>query len=276
LKQFVPYAGNVHNLQWLRTEESRWFVNTVRKVNSRVDRDETTQGLYVVSAAGDAYGVSFNHEPGVILDFLRKNLDKFRSSTVRKVDIRPQGDGILDPPPGATVLAIYQRIIPVPRGADESNNAVQRDFFWMLSNERRDLANGKVAPSLAQRLTRFAFNEAIRGEPELWKVNELRKAAFKAEKRGNVIYLTGDFRNQTSDNRRGIEGTMTAEVRFSGQNITSFKGIGDTRAWGNSPHAPNPPGGKFPVKFAFELAENPNETIAPHASKWGDVYLTGR
>ena len=220
--------------------------------------------------------MSFNHDPATILKFLDQGLTRFKTDPATKVTIRPQGDGIMKPPSGATVLAIYQRIMPVPRGAHESNNAVQRDFFWLLSDERRQLSEGKVAPSLAQRLTRFAFNEAIRGEPQLWTTSEAKKASYKASKRGDVVTLTGEFKNQSSDNKRGIEGKLTAEVRFRGQSIVSFKAIADTQAWGNSPHAPNPPPGKFTVKFAFENMSNPADAIAPHASKWGQTYLTGR
>jgi hypothetical protein len=71
--------------------------------------------------------VSFNHDPNVILDFLKKNLAEFRAAPVQKVYIKPQGAGMMRPPSASSLISIYQRMMPVPRGAHESNHAVQRD-----------------------------------------------------------------------------------------------------------------------------------------------------
>ena len=251
-------------------------MNTIRPVNLNVTRNETTQGLYIVNAAGHAYGWLNTHDVNAVLNFMKSKLQEHRATKVAKVTIRPQGDGILKPPAGTTTLRVYQRILPLPRGAHSSNEAVQRDFFWILAAERRELAKGKVNSTLGFRLARFVFNDTVRGEPDLWKVQEVRKAAFKASKSGDVVTLTGDFAMRTNDNKRGLEGTMTAEFRFRGDTIVSAKGIADTTAWGHSTHAKNPPAGRFPIKYAFLLDKGGGDTVAPHSSKWGDVYFTGR
>jgi hypothetical protein len=65
-------------------------------------------------------------------------------------------------------------------------------------------------------------------------------------------------------------------VRYDGGNVVDFKGIADTQAWGRSTYTPNPPPGKFPLKFAFLLAQNKTDTVAPQATFFGNEYLTGR
>lgn len=277
LRQFVPYAGNTHGLQWRKSDESNWFMNTVRKVNLRGERNETTQGFYVVDAGGGAYGWNNNRDVDRVLGFLKSGLTQYRSVAVKSTaTIEPKDDSIPDPPVGTTVLRVYQRIMPVPKGADPANENVQRDHFWLLASEAEGLAKGEVPESLSLRLCRFVFNDAIRGEPDMWLPQEISERSFKATRKGDLVVLEGVFAMATSNRGRGLKGTLTAEVRMSGDKVVGFKGVADTTAWGRSTYTPNPPDGEFPLKFAFIVAPKTPDTVAPQASNHGASYLTGR
>ncbi len=277
LRQFIPYAGNTHSLQWRKSAESNWFMDTVRKVNLRGERNETTQGFYVVDAAGGAYGWNNNRDVDRVLGFMRSGLTQYRSVASRDVlQIQPKEDGIPDPPAGATVLRVYQRIMPVPKGADSANENVQRDHFWLLASESAALVKGQVADTLSLRLCRFVFNDAIRGEPDMWRPQEISERSFSASRKGDVVTLEGSFAMATAKRERGLKGKLTAEIRFSGERVVGFKGVADTTAWGQSNYTPNPPKGEFPLKFAFILAPTTPDTVAPQATNHGASYLTGR
>jgi len=277
LRQFIPYAGNTHSLQWRKSAESNWFMDTARKVNLRGERNETTQGFYVVDAGGEAYGWNNNRDVDIVLAFMRSGLADYRSVAARStVTIEPKEDGIPDPPAGATVLKIYQRIMPVPRGADPANENVQRDHFWLLASESEALARGQVAESLSLRLCRFVFNDAIRGEPDMWLPHEIGERAFTASRKGDLVSFQGTFSMATSNRGRGLKGKFSAEVSFTGDKVVGFKGVADTTAWGQSTYTPNPPKGEFPLKFAFVLAPKSPDTVAPQATNQGAAYLTGR
>ncbi|MEO7454400.1 MAG: hypothetical protein ABIV13_06525 [Fimbriimonadales bacterium] len=274
LQSFIPYAGNTHNLQWRRSPESNWFMDTVRKINARADKNETVQGFYVINAVGDAYGFNNNRNVQIVLDFMRSKLLDYNNSPQEIVHIDPSDDGIPDPPEGATVLRVHQRIMPVPKDANFANQNVQRDHFWLLKDEKSQLLKGIVPDSLGLRLCRFVFNDAVRGEPDMWTVGQVRKCDFTATQEGNTVTLRGEFAMHTEDSKRGIEGKLTAVIDFKNAELTNFRGIADTHAWGRSTHTPGEPPGRFPLKFA--LVVSPKDYVAPQGSTHGNSYLTGR
>jgi len=252
-------------------------MNTVRKVNLRGERGETTQGFYVVDAGGAAYGWNNNRDVDRVLAFLKNGLSQYRSIPNKQfAEISQKDDGIPDPPAGTTVLRVYQRIVPVPKGADPANENVQRDHFWLLASESAALAKGEVADTLSLRICRFVLNDAVRGEPDMWGLEEIQQRSFRASRKGNTVRLEGTFAMATAGNRRGLRGKMEAEVQFAGDRIVGFRGVADTTAWGRSTYTPNPPPGEFPLKFAFVIAPITKDTIAPQATFFGASYLTGR
>jgi hypothetical protein len=130
--------------------------------------------------------------------------------------------------------------------------------------------------SLSLRLCRFVLNDAIRGEPDMWLPSEIGLRSFSAARRSDVVELSGSFAMEAANKSRGLRGTMTAEVRFSGERVVGFKGLADTTAWGRSTYTPNPPKGEFPLKFALILAPKTPDTVAPQATNHGASYLSGR
>ena len=251
-------------------------MDTVRKVNVRADKNETVQGFYVVNASGDAYGFNNNRNVQIVLDFMRSKLADFNSSPQTKVTIAEQPDSIPDPPADSTVLRIYQRIMPVPAGSNYANQNVQRDHFWLLASEKEQLLKGVVADSLSLRLCRFVFNDAVRGEPDMWTLSQIKKREFSATVEEDVVTLRGNFHMQTEDNKRGIEGKIHAEVRYKEGDVLDFKAVADAEAWGRSTYTPDEPEGRFPLKFAFVMAPKARDTVAPQATSYGPSYLTGR
>jgi hypothetical protein len=153
---------------------------------------------------------------------------------------------------------------------------VQRDHFWLLENEKQQLLKGVVTDSLSLRLCRFVFNDAVRGEPDMWTLAQLRKREFTAKVAGDVVTLRGTFLMHTDDNKRGIEGKLEAEVFYKNSELTNFKGVADTQAWGRSTYTPGEPEGKFSLKFALVIAPKAKDTVAPQATSYGPSYLTGR
>ena len=64
LKDFVPVTGNTHDLQNRRSELGTWFMQTVAKVNSRVENGQTSRiDLEVLEALARELRV----EPGFLI-----------------------------------------------------------------------------------------------------------------------------------------------------------------------------------------------------------------
>ena len=273
----MPFAGNTHDLQNRRTDDGTWFLDTVRKVNLRGEQGGTTQGFYVVDADGNAYGFNNNRSVERVIDFAASCLAKYKSAVhSNSIKITPNIDSIPDPPAGAMVLRVYQRIIPVQPNSHPSNANIQLDYFWILKEEVAALKDALVPESLQFRLLRFAFNDAIRGEPDMWRVEEIKKREFRAIKTDHGVRLTGKFAMQTADGARGLEGSFEAEITIENNSLTQFKAVADTTAWGRSTYTPDPPEGKFPLKFAIVIPLKDAVQVAPQAAFYGNEYLTGR
>jgi hypothetical protein len=210
----------------------------------------------------------------IVLDFMRSKLYDYNSSPRKPVAIEPQDDGIPDPPEGTTVLRVFQRIMPVPKGANYANGNVQRDHFWLLKEEKTQLAKGIMPDTLGIRLCRFVFNDAVRGEPDMWGVGQVRKSDFTATRDGNTVNIRGSFLMHTDDDKRGLEGKLTAVAEVKDGELVDFRGVAETNAWGRSTYTPGEPPGRFPIKFA--LIVSPKDYVAPQAVTHGPSYLTGR
>jgi hypothetical protein len=270
----VPFAGNTHELQNRQTDTAKWFMQTVGKVNPRTDQGETTQGFYVIGADGSAYVFNNNRSVERVLDFMRRGHEGFQAKPPVETQIPMNQSVQLKPPPGTTVLRLYSRIKPAPAGCDPANENLQRDHLWILPEEVASLATLQAPQALVNRLCRFTLVDAIRGEPDFWKPEEVRTSKFKVMKNPKGGYvLKGPFAMQTADGKRGLEGTLEAEFNIAAEKITAFKGFAGSTAWGSGTYTPGAPAGKFPLKFAFLLAPASKETVAPQAAMFGREYL---
>lgn len=261
-------VGNTHDLQNHQSAIGTWFKQTASKVNPRNLDQQTSQGFYVVAADGSAYVFNNNRSVDRVLQTLDKGLTGFRSSPPAKVDVSDEKQWTPEPPEGATILRVYSRIKPVPPGCDASNENLQRDHFWILAPEIEAWRKGAVPDSLVLRLCRFALVDAIRGEPDFWRIDQIRARSFSVE--GSL--LKGTFAMQTPDGKRGLTGSIELQFAKDG----GIKGFAETTAWGAGTYTPNPPAGKFPLKFAFVMAPKAADTVAPQAAMFGREYLIGR
>jgi hypothetical protein len=238
-----------------------------------------------VAADGTAYGFNNNRSVDRVLQLMDKSITSFRSSPPAKVAL----DGSLEsepfaptPPAGGIVLRTITRIKPAPLGCDSANENVARDHFWVPKEEGVEIANLQIPESFKYRLARFAFVDNIRGEPDFWKVEEIKNCDLSVKRlpsyRNRTYAISGPFRMQTSDLRRGYEGTFEGEVAIDLQgNVTAFKAFASGQAWGAGTYAPNPPPGKFPLLIAFSKVDDEmSRTVAPQAAFFGREYITGK
>lgn len=264
----MPVVGNTHELQNGRNPQREWFMKAAAKANPRIEGGHTAQGFYVMAADGTAYGFNNNRSVERVLAFAVEGLKAFAQSKPATVEVPPPTVIRPTPPQGASVLRVYSRIAPVPEGCAASNENVQRDHFWVLKGELGDA----VSQALVRRLCRFALVDAIRGEPDFWRLSELVRTEFRVVTPGR---LTGTFAMTTSDRKRGFEGTFEAEFAVREGTVSRFKGYAEGKAWGSGTYTPGAPEGKFPLKLAFVMAPEAKDTVAPQAAMFGREYLTG-
>lgn len=274
LRDFIPVTGNTHDLQNRRSELGAWFMKTAASVNSRVDDGMTSQGFYVVAADGTAYGFNNNRSIDRVVAFMAEGLKKYRASPPVVTDVPVLKGGRIVPPDGATVLRVYSRITPVPEGCGDSNKNLQRDHLWVLPGEVSELQNGAFPEALKLRLLRFCLVDAVRGEPDFWTQSEVESGEFKVTSDGTLTKIKASFSMKSVG--QSLSGTFDAELSIGKGRLTSFKGYADCTASGSGTWTPGAPEGYFPLKFAFVIAPEAIDTVAPQAAMIGREYLTGK
>ena len=236
-------------------------MGVARKVKPDVDKGITAQGRYVIAADGTAYGFNNNRDSERLLALLSKGETQFNAQVPAKVEI--PGDLLDDkygrfPEADTTVVRIFSRIRPLPADAHPSNRNVGRDHLWILKDEATDLARGRFPDSLALRLCRFQIYDNVRGEPDAWALDEIKVRNFRVEQ-GKLF---GDFKMETADGQRGIEGTLEGALLLKAGRL-DLRAYVTATAFGRSTYTPNPPAGKFPIVFAMETVNDATSRVVP-------------
>ncbi|MEM8735316.1 MAG: hypothetical protein AAGG44_13880, partial [Planctomycetota bacterium] len=152
-------------------------------------------------------------------------------------------------------------------------SSISRDNLWVASDEHEMLLAGQISPSLQQRIARYHLVDNTRGEPPMWKTNEIESLTMDVDAEGNI---SGRVRLETQDGSRGYEATLRGKLRSDGERITEFELVCSGDFWGHGRFTPNPPKGKFPLAVAFTLADGSDvaDVVPPQGSRgWVDGYL---
>ena len=136
--------------------------------------------------------------------------------------------------------------------------------------------------ALAGRLLLSHFLDNIRGEPDPWEPAHVRSAHFEVEREvvtGDEppqirIVVRGRFEIETGERdvgwRRplptaGYSGRFTARVRFDARTreLVEWTALAEGRAFGRSRFTNGEPPGRFPLRIAFRLTQDPAHREIP-------------
>jgi len=241
------------------------------QVKPDVENGNTAQGRYVGGPDGTAYAYNNNRSVERVLAMMDTGLAGYRAKPPAKVSFEGDQSYGARPPAGTTVVRVFARITPLPPACDDANQNVARDHMWISAAEASALNSRTVPASFANRLVRFHLVDNVRGEPDHWRPSEITKSDFQV-KNG---HLNGTYEMSTADGKRGLSGSFEAQLTFSSNGeIVGFRRYGEAIAWGRSTYTPNPPEGKFPIKFAFVLAQDEmSRVVSPQAVFYGNEYF---
>lgn len=278
-REFVPFAGDTHELQNGRSPARDWFVAMARSVNPRIEGGQTAQGFY--TANPDGTGLGFNNN---------RSVDRVLSLLARAgAGGAAKAEGPLAPAPGepsvapadVAVVRTFARIRPVPPDSAPSNQNVARDHLWIYPGEIEAISSAKgdrfPAPrSLALRIARFHLVDNVRGEPDMWSPAEVEKSELSVVRAESGFRLEGKFSMETRDGARGLSADFEGWLEISKGKLTRFLGLAQGRAWGAGRYTPNPPEGTFPLVVAMVEASDPvARRVPPQGLLWGGDYRTG-
>ncbi len=257
------------------------------------DEGNTAQGLYIVGADGKLYGWINNHNVDEVQKFLQRGLAEYQNHPPSRAQIQQSTLNehfSMVPDPGTSVIRVFTRVHPVPRGSDELNNGIGRDHFWILRDELQQIASlphddGRpflLPSSLVARMVRFHLIDNVRGEPDMWRPEEVKQKNFSARFVGGnasakFYEFQGEFDERTSDGKRGVQGIIEGrfEVAMTQLKISHFRAFAQMKAWGASRFTPGAPAGQFPLLAAMVGASDQVSQVVPPQAlyEWSEYYL---
>ncbi len=275
--RFIPVAIDQAYQRRQKDAEGEFY----RKIAGQGPRNNfkgTTQGLYLATASGKLLGFNNNRGGDRIRRMMKKALDGFEAPATEviergKVDARYNPN----PPEGGLVVRVQSKILGGYEKTEDRwrkifQDSLSRDNLWVTREEHDALVAGKVPPALQKRIARYHLVDNTRGEPPMWKADEIRSIKFSL-KDGR---LSGSVHLETASGGRGYKVSLLGYVEKKNGKITRFELVALGEFWGEGTYTRGAPKGRFPLGASFTLADGSDiaDGVPPQGSRgWVRGYL---
>lgn len=307
-----------------RTDAVGKFFHDVAEQGPRAGDDgDTKQGIYCLTASGKLLWYGNSRNVGGNLAAFRQAVFAFGRLPAEErepgaVKVPPLDEKQLDRkftrelPEGALVVRVFARVLERDENGDckvcTATSSTARtgllsslDHLWISADEWRKLvpreakAGDRIAlpETVALRVARFHLLDNTRGEPDMWKRDEVRKnemtltvveataEALKLRLDGEVLLsTTGDVPATSADvakGQRGYDARLLGAIQVDRKRgtIAKFNVVALGDHWGESRYTRGARPGKTPLGIAFELADGKQtaDVVPPQASRNWDEYL---
>jgi hypothetical protein len=181
-------------------------------------------------------------------------------------------------PEGGLVIRVRAKVLD---GYEPTTNkwqrifqtALSRDNMWTTKQEADALASGQLPKQLLLRMARFHLVDNTRGEPLMWKPDELRTWDIALSSTGEI---TGAVRIRSKDESRGYDAALRGRLETVDGKVTRLDMVFLGDCWGDGPYTRGAPKGRFPLAIAFTLADGTDiaDPLPPQGARgWLDGYL---
>ena len=275
--RFIPVAIDQAYQRRQKDTEGDFY----RKIAGQGPRNNfkgTTQGLYLATASGKLLGYNNNRGGDRIRRMMKKALEGFEAPAAAvikrsKVDARYNPK----PPEGGLVVRVQSKVLGGYEKTEDRwrkifQDTLSRDNLWVTKEEQDALAVGRVPPALQKRIARYHLVDNTRGEPPMWKADEIRSIEFSL-KDGR---LSGSVHLETASGERGYKVSLLGHVEKKNGKITRFDLVALGEFWGEGTYTRGAPKGRFPLGASFTLADGSDiaDGVPPQGSRgWVRGYL---
>ncbi|MCA8967226.1 MAG: hypothetical protein KDC48_20265, partial [Planctomycetes bacterium] len=259
------------------------FYRRIAAQSPRHDFDSTTQGFYVATAAGELLLYNNNRDPAKVERLVRDALARFAQRAPGGQETAPLEVGEVDRrwhpkvPEGGFALRVHGKVLggyPAPEDDWQRilQTAISRDNLWVTGAEHRALVRGELPQSLLRRIARFHLVDGTRGEPPMWKPEEVQR--IEIVRQGDR--LQGEVVLQTEDGARRFAAQVLGFVEVIEGKVTRFDLVARGLFRGEGTYTKNGPPGDFPFAVSLTLADGSDvaDAIPPQGSRgWIEGYL---
>jgi hypothetical protein len=265
--RFVPVAVDQHVHRVRKDAEGELFAKVLKQAGRGLDG--YSQGVYLFTPEGKLLAFSNTADAGQVKRLMATALKKwdpdvpapkFEEAKTQVFPPAPTGGLILDVT--AKVLGGYD---PADKQAQRNLNSLGRDHLWLREDEVQALVKGMLPDSVKRRLVRYHLIDNTRGEPPMWRDDEVKKVELTL-KDGR---LTGSVHLETKNGTRGYQADLVGVVETKDGKVTRFDLLVHGQFWGEGTFTRGAPKGRFPVAIAFALADPERGTskVPPQAAR---------
>jgi hypothetical protein len=205
------------------------------------------------------------------------------------------------PPKEGLVVRVFSRLLDrekdgTYRDADcagKQGDAPAVDHLWLTREEIQSLATAAgrgdsfdMPAVITQRMLRFHLIDNTRGEPPMWRSQDIRSGKLTltaGESKGaeTILRLEGSALLSTAADTtkadRGYDVRLTGEIRIhpSSGRITRFDVVAVGDHWGQGTFTGGARPGRTPLGVAFEVADgrHPGDSVPPQAAREVQEYF---
>jgi hypothetical protein len=278
--RFVPVAID-QACQRRQQDTEGDFYRKIAGQGPRNDFRATTQGFYIATADGELLLYNNNRDPGKVLRLMKQKLREIDASRGQSPPAAPLRAETVDrrysvrPPEGGLVLRVHAKVLEgyeptSSRWRQIFQSSLSRDNLWVTRGEHQALARGEMPVSLQQRIARFHLVDNTRGEPPMWKPDEIR--ALRMDLAAGRVQ--GVARLETASGDRGYDAELRGEIEVEAGRVARFDMVALGQFWGAGRYTRGAPDGKFPLAVSFTLADGTRtaDRIPPQGSRG---YIAG-
>jgi hypothetical protein len=310
-EDYVPVTGDDWYQRRRNDAQGEFFRGIADQGPRKGASGSTRQGIYCFTADGKLLAYkNAGQAPDVMREVLRQGLREWRKLPA---DRRKAGAVLVNdldktdpkyartPPYGGLIVNVYTRILDHNKDVwckgtckTEGGDQAARDHLWLTKAEWQALipANPKkgdrssLPPAVADRILRFHLTDNTRGEPPMWRredvrlrnltltVEEVTPATVRLRLDGSALLATD---KDAAKADRGFDVRLLGNVQYdrAKQRIDRFDVVAVGDHWGEGGYTGGARPGRQPLGIAFELAggKAAADLVPPQAARQIDAYF---
>ncbi len=264
----MPVAVDQHIHRQRKDEEGELFAKVLKQAGRGLDG--YSQGVYLFTPDGKLLAFANTSDAAGVKRLTDTALKKFdpRAPALKFDDGKPP-QVLATPPDGGLVLDVTAKVLgsydPDDAKTKRFRESIGRDHLWLRKDETDALAKGNLMQSVAERLVRYHLVDNTRGEPPMWRVDEIKKLELTL-KDGKFV---GSVHLETKNADRGYHADFWGIVESKDGKATRFDLLAKGEFWGEGSFTRGAPKGRFPFAAAFAMIEGDCATnkVPPQAAR---------
>ena len=252
-KQNLYRLRSIKRINGVKKTQREIFIEELRRIvlvvtDRMVERPKGSISRRLTESTWDTPTIEV---PSGSRSFIAESLAKFKPTNVDS--IKPEKiDRRYHPvlPKGGLVVRVQARVLDGYEPTDNKwqkifQSSLSRDNLWLTNKEHESIVNGVIPAKVQRRIARFHLVDNTRGEPPMWRDDEIKSINMKLEN-GK---LTGNASLSTRDGSRTFDCDFYGYVKTSDGMITRFDVIALGKFFGEGTYTKNAPKGKVSARY---------------------------